>query len=407
MRTIFTRRQIETAAAAMLAAITAIIGIAGRGEEQLGPRFLALEKVGTFRQPVQVVQPPHSDLLFIVEKAGRIRVLDHGRPAAHPFLDIRDLVEDEDTGDEGGMLALAFAPDYPDSRRFYVSYTDRNDDLQVVEYRSAPHSELRALPGSARGVITVDQPTPVHHAGMLTFGPDGYLYVGSGDGGPSGDPDDVAQDLTLLLGKILRIDPNPVRASRGKARPRLPDPEGQSARRAPGPRRDLLLWTARPVAVLVRSRHRRRWRSGTSETTASRRSTTSPPTGEGEQTSVGAPTRARSGFKGGVPRSQTVLPVFTYPHGKGRCAVTGGYVIRDPRLIGVAGRNLVGQYIFGDYCSARLFVFRPHPGKAGKGHKLRFRIPHLSSFGEDGSGRIYVVSQKGGVWRLVVRRKRQ
>src|SRR5262245_33842620 len=160
MRTIFTRRQIETAAAAMLAAITAIIGIAGRNQEHLGPRFLALERIGTFREPVQLVQPPRSDLLFVVEKPGVIRVLDHGETVAQPFLDIRGLVEDQGKGGEQGMLALAFPPDYSDSGRLYVSYTDRHDDLRVEEYRRSPDSALRALPHSARLVLSVPQPTP-------------------------------------------------------------------------------------------------------------------------------------------------------------------------------------------------------------------------------------------------------
>ncbi len=389
----------------MLATITAIIGIAGRGEERLGPRFLALEKIGRFRQPVDVVQPPGSDLLFVVEKAGRIRVIDHGQTAAEPFLDIRGLVQDQGKGDEMGMLAVAFPPDYSDSRRFYVSYTDRQRELRVVEYRRAPNSELRADPASARSVLAIQEPTPKHHAGMLVFGPDGYLYVGSGDGGPSGDPNDVAQDRTVLLGKILRIDPNPVAASREKqASPyRIPKDNpfvGQAGRDeiyAYGLRNPWRFSFDRSTGALTIGDVGNDRFEEIDYVTAGR--------GRGANFGWNA-YEGRAVFRGGVPRNQTVLPVFTYPHGPA-CAVTGGYVVRDPRLGGVYGRDLVGQYLFGDYCSGRLFTFRPHPDKAGKGRKLRFRIPYLTSFGEDNSGRIYVASQRGPVWRLVVRRKRQ
>jgi glucose/arabinose dehydrogenase len=405
MDTIFTRRRIETAAAALLAAITGIIGLAGRGEEALGPRFLALEKIGRFDQPVQVVQPPRGDLLFVVERAGRIRVIEHGQTAAQPFLDIRDRVDDQGKGDDQGMLALAFAPDYPDSHRFYVSYTDRHDDLRVVEYRRVQDSELQADPDSARTVLTVPQATPKDHAGMLAFGPDGYLYIGAGDGGPPGDPDNFAQDRNVLLGKILRIDPEPVEA-RGATRVR-PYRVPRSNPFVEGPGRDEI------YAYGLRNPRRFSFDRSTGALAIGDVGNTRfeeidyVTAGRGRGANFGWNAyEGRAVFRGGVPRAQTVLPVLTYPDGQG-CAVTGGYVVRDPRLIGVSGRDLVGQYLFGDYCSGRLFAFRPHPDKAGKGRKLRFHIPYLSSFGEDSSGRIYIVSQRGPVWRLVVRRKRQ
>lgn len=184
----------------MLAAVTALIGIAGHDEGRLGPRFLALERVGRFDEPVYLAQPPRGDQLFVVEKPGRIVVVDRGRQLPRPFLDIRPRVKDTGEGGEQGLLSLAFAPDYPESGLFYVSYTDRHDALRLVEYRRSQDSELRAERRSARNVLTIPQPTTKHNGGLLLFGPDTLLYVGVGDGGPSGDPDGVAQDLSNLHG---------------------------------------------------------------------------------------------------------------------------------------------------------------------------------------------------------------
>jgi glucose/arabinose dehydrogenase len=402
MRTIFTRRQLEIAAAAMLAAITAILGVAGRGEERLGPRFLALEKIGKFREPVQIVQPPRGELLFVVEKAGAIRVIERGESVAAPFLDLRDVVDDTGVGEQQGMLALAFAPDYSDSGRFYVSYLDRSGDLAVDEFRRAPGTELRARPSSARRLLTIPQPTGSPHAGMLVFGPDELLYIGVGDGGPPGDPDDAAQDRSSLLGKLLRIDPQPAPAARFSRPYAIPQDNpfvgepGRDEIYADGLHDPWRFSFDRATGALAIGDVGGRFEEIDYLIA-----------GGGLGANFGwSAYDGREQIKGGVPRASTVLPVFAYAHGPG-CAVTGGYVVRDPRLANLFGRELIGQYLFGDLCSGRLFVFRPHPEKAGKGRRLRFRIPDLISFGEDNAGRIYVVSQRGGVWRLSVRRKRE
>ena len=399
MQTIFTRRQIETTVAALLACVTAIIGIAGRGEARLGPKFLALEKVGRFNEPVYVTQPPGGDLLFVVEKPGTIRIVDRGRVRARPFLDIRDRVKDDGNGGEEGLLSLAFAPDYADSGAFYVAFTDRHDDLRVVEYRRSPGSELLASSGSARDVLTIPEPTTKHHGGLVAFGPDGYLYLGSGDGGPSGDPHDAAQSLDSLRGKLLRIDPR----QRGSKPYTVPEDNPFVGR----PGRDEI------YAYGLRNP----WRFSFDRATGALsigdvgnnrfEEIDYVPAGGGRGANFGW--SAFEGFaalKGSVPKGRTVRPILVYPHGPG-CSVTGGYVVRDPTLSRIAGREIIGRYVFGDYCSGRIFSFRPLPNKAVKQRKLRFEIPYLTSFGEDAAGRIYVVSQRGPVWRLVARRKRQ
>jgi glucose/arabinose dehydrogenase len=192
--TVFTRRQIETVLAAGLAAVAAVIGLASADEDQqLGPKFLALEKVGRFRQPVHLAQPPGQDSpLFVVNRPGTINVIDDGVKRRRLFLDLRKEVKDTGKGGEQGLLSIAFPPDYAESHLFYVAYTDNRDALRVVEYRRSPESELVADPDSARLVLRIPQPTTKHHGGLLLFGPDKHLYIGSGDGGPSGDPNNVA-----------------------------------------------------------------------------------------------------------------------------------------------------------------------------------------------------------------------
>jgi glucose/arabinose dehydrogenase len=403
--TIFTRRQIETVAAALLASVAAIVGISNRDEELLGPKFLALEKVGTFREPVHIAQPPKSDLLFVVEKQGRVRVIAGGEEVKRPFLDIRGKVKDDGKGDEQGLLSIAFAPDYTESGRFYVAYTDRHDDLEVVRYRRSEQSDLRADPSSGRRLLAIPQPTTKHHGGLLLFGPDGHLYIGSGDGGPSGDPNNVSQNPRLLLGKLLRIDPASAGAGRGRgARPYTVPKDNPFVGR---PGRDEI------YSVGLRNP----WRFSFDRATGalSIGDVGDIDFEEIDYVTAGKGRGANFGwnaFEGnqrrrrGLPRGSTVPPIYVYRHGPG-CSVIGGYVVRDPRLTRIAGREIVGRYIFGDYCSGRLYAFRPRPQKAGKNRKLRFNVPALSSFGEDGSGRIYITSKQGGVWRLVARRKRQ
>ena len=406
----FSRRQIETTIAALVAIVTAIVGLGLRDEEQLGPKFLALERVGRFQQPTYLAQPPDRDSpLFVVERQGTIEVLPGGGPEKQLFLDLRHQVKTSGKGGEQGMLSMAFAPDYAESGLFYVAYIDRRDALRVVELHRDEGDPLRADRHSARLVLRIPQPTTKHHGGLLLFGPDQHLYVGSGDGGPSGDPDNVAQNKRSLLGKILRIDPRAVR------RHAYTIPRDNPLVGRPG-RDEIFAYGFRNP-----------WRFSFDRATEAMaigdvgderfEEIDYLPAGKARGANFGW--SAYEGFApltGAVPKSRTVLPVLAYPHGPG-CAVTGGYVVRDPALSRIAGREIVGRYLFGDYCTGRLFGFRPRPNRrAGKERSFRFRVPYLTSFAEDRAGRIYILSQfgigpgdrltRGSVYRLVPRRKR-
>jgi glucose/arabinose dehydrogenase len=379
----------------------------------------------SYERPYYVTGPPGDpSRVFVVEGEGRILLVKDGVTQGAPFLDIRGEVfgPGDGCGGECGMFSMAPAPDYAASGLFYVAYTDHRNALRVVEFRRSTGNELRADRSSARLVLRIPEPTTKHHGGLVVFGPDGHLYIGSGDGGPSGDPDNAAQSKRVLLGKILRIDPRPGR--RPKARSAR---GGKRAKRAAytipadnplvgRPGRDEIFayglrnpWRfsfdrpSRTIAVADVGNDRYEEIDYL-------------PADKARGANFGwSFYEANTPFKAGLPKSRTVLPVKAYPHGPG-CAVTGGYVVRDPRLARIKGRELVGRYLFGDYCSGKLFAFRVRTdGRVGKERSFRFRLPYLSSFGRDNAGRIYLLVQQGlsrkgkptlgAVYRLDPRRK--
>ncbi len=212
---------------------------------------MRLQKVGSFDSPVYVTSPPgDTSRLFVVEQGGKIRVVKGGKTLAKPFLDVTSLIT---SGGERGLLSMAFAPDYKSSGLFYVYYTNKDGNEQVVEYKRS--TDDVADPGSARSLFIQQDPEPNHNGGLLLFGPDKLLYIGIGDGGGAGDQHGAhgnGQNLGTLLGKILRIDP---KASGGKPYTIPSEQPVRGKRGAKG--RDLQLRPAQPVALLVRQLDRR------------------------------------------------------------------------------------------------------------------------------------------------------
>src|SRR5687768_6920697 len=152
--------------------------------------------------PLYVTAPTGDPRIFIVEKDGLIKVLEAGSVLAAPFLDLTDQVS---RGSEQGLLSMAFHPNYASNGRFFVNYTDRNGDTQIVELRVSSDPD-RAAPSPVRTILSIEQPFSNHNGGLVLFGPDGKLWIGMGDGGSGGDPQENAQNLGSLLGKLLRID---------------------------------------------------------------------------------------------------------------------------------------------------------------------------------------------------------
>lgn len=313
--------------------------------------------------------PSEPGRLYVVEQAGTIRVVDRGRVRAQPFLDIRNLVA---SGGERGLLSIAFHPRYAKNRLFYVYYTDTDGNTRVVEYRS---DGTRAITSSARQLLFERQPFANHNGGQLVFGPDGLLYIGLGDGGSAGDPNNNGQTFTNQLAKIWKLDVNrsdakPVLVAYG-----LRNPWRFSFDRANG---DLYIADVGQSA----------WE----EIDYVRRAQV------GSLMNFGwAVYEGRASFNTSRtldPRGRLVSPIQVYSHSLG-CSVTGGFVYR-----GKSRPDLVGRYFYGDYCSGMVWSLRVRNGRAIGLRRERFTIPGLTSFGEDGRGGLYAVSQGGTLYRI-------
>ncbi len=347
-----------------------------------------LEKIGDFDQPLYVTQPPGDRRdLFVVEQTGAIKAVRDGGTLARPFLDLSDEVS---CCGEQGLLSLAFAPNYRESGRLYVDYTDRSGDTRVVEYRRSDSNPLVADPASRRVVMRVDQPASNHNGGLVLFGPDGLLYIGLGDGGFEGDPDRVGQDLSTPLGKILRIDPRPS----GRRPYTVPD-DNPFVDRA-GARPEIWAYGLRnpwrfsfdPAsrAIAIGDVGQQRFEEVDLERLSVAR---------GANFGWSA-YEGFSRYNDDQTAPDAVPPVLAYGHDAG-CSITGGYVVRDRSV-----PSLYGRYVYGDFCAGELRSFTADPGHgATDDRRLDLDVPSLSSFGQDVAGHVYATSLDGPVYRLV------
>jgi glucose/arabinose dehydrogenase len=360
-------------------------GQAGRGQGDFDPRevriTLALVADG-FESPLLVTHAGDgSGRLFVAEQGGRIFELRGRGVAGRPFLDISELTEPVG---EQGLLGLAFHPRYEDNGRLFVNYTDNSGDTVIAEYRAT--SRHRANPRSARTLLTFDQPYPNHNGGGLAFGPDGYLYVATGDGGGAGDPHGNGQSLDTLLGKLLRIDvdtrsrsaaysvpaDNPF-VDRAGARPEiwaygLRNPWRFSFDRVTGD-----LWVGDVGQSNLEEIDRAPGRRGRGANYG---------WNVMEGTSCYA---AEACDRGGL-----VLPITQYGHDDG-CSVTGGYVYR-----GRHQPELAGGYFFGDYCSGKVWVIDAAARRLVRPTELLDTEYAVSSFGESEAGELYATDLAGG-----------
>ena len=347
-----------------------------------------LVRVGRFRLPTYATGAP-GDMrrLFVVEKPGTIAVLVDGDKQARPYLDLSNVVND--SANEQGLLSMAFAPDYQRSRRFYVYYTDRANNIRIVQYRRAAHDPNRADPASARAVLTIDHHTQTNHnGGQLQFGPDGDLYIGVGDGGSEGDPHNHGQNTNVLLGKLLRISPRP---GGGYSIPTLNPFEGQGGARQ-------LIW-----AYGLRNP----WRFSFDRLTGD---LAIGDVGQDEEEEIDVAPKGLAGANYGWSvfegdrrykpgdASGSVAPELVLQHRDGYCAIVGGYVVRDRSL-----PSLYGRYLYGDNCKRRISSVELTPGHGTDNRPTGLSVTGLSSFGQDSRGRIYAVSLGGTVYRLAAR----
>jgi len=352
---------------------------------------LGLKKVGDFDQPVYLTGAPgFPKLLFVVEQPGRIEVQSAGRPRG-AFLDLRDQVG---YGGERGLLSVAFPPDYLQSKRFYVYYTDKAGNIRVDEFKR--RSATRADPGSQRQVIEIPHPVNANHnGGQLQFLGD-LLYFGTGDGGSGGDPPNNAQNKDVLLGKLLRIDPRP---SGGQP---YSVPASNPFVGKPG-RDEIYSYGLRNPFRFSFDTTRPQPRIAIGDVGQNQFE-------ELDYTPVAAAAGANFGWdalegfgpyrdeNSGTPDpGGTVKPIFAYPHSRaGSCSIIGGYVVQDPAL-----SSLRGRYVYADLCEGQLRSLVPHLKRASGDRRLGLAVESPSSFGEDDGHRLYVASISGPVFRLV------
>jgi glucose/arabinose dehydrogenase len=367
------------------------------GAERRGGRGVALKKVGEFDQPVYVTGAPgFPKLLFVVEQAGRVAVMNGGKRQARPFLDIRGLVGYD--GAERGLLSIAFPPDYAASRSFYVYYNDAAGNIRVDEFKRS--GATRAASSSRRPVIEIPHTeNPNHNGGQLQF-LDDLLYFATGDGGSGGDPPNNAQNKDVLLGKLLRIDPRPAGGAPYSVPPSNPF--------VGGPGRD----------EIYSYGLRNPYRFSFDTVTAKQPRIAIGDVGQNQfeeldYTTVATASGANFGWdalEGFAPYTEgssgtddpgnTVKPILAFPHSRGgsSCSIIGGYVVRD-RSLGA----LYKRYLYADLCEGQLRSLVPHLKSASADRKIGVAVESPTSFGEDTEGHLYVTSLDGPVYRLVPR----
>jgi hypothetical protein len=321
--------------------------------------------------------------LFVVEQGGRIKVLQPGAATPTLFLDITARVL---SGGEQGLLGLAFHPAYAINRRFLVNYTRQPDGATVIAEYQVSASDPNAANTAENVLLVIPQPFANHKGGMIEFGPDGFLYIGMGDGGSGNDPGNRAQNLDELLGKMLRID---VDRSNGPV-PYASPPDNPFFGQTPG--RDEI------IAVGLRNPFRFSFDRGTGQLYAG-------DVGQAAREEIDIITLGGNYgwrvFEGTlctnlgpglcIPANFTP-PIAEYDHTLGRCAVIGGYVYRGARSTLSAG-----AYIYGDLCTGEIFQLFPAASGGTQTVLLDTALDSsLSSFGEDEAGEIYVVGLLGG-----------
>jgi len=342
------------------------------------PLFLTSARDGTAR-------------LFIVEQTGRIKILQKGRIRSTPFLSLAGKVS---TGDEQGLLGLAFHPNFKSNRKLYVNYTNTSGNTVIAEYRVSATNPNVVDVSTKRVLLRISQPYANHNGGMLGFGPDGYLYIGMGDGGGAGDPEERAQNTDSLLGKMLRIGVN--HPSPG-LQYRLPS--GNPFVGAAG--RDEI-WQ-----LGLRNPWRWSFDRGTDDLWIA-------DVGQGAWEEIDRAPASASGPGKGINWGWDVLegthcyppsvsscntsgktaPLLEYDH-SGRCSVTGGYVYRGSEI-----PVLRGGYVFGDFCSGEIWVVAADASAPATPTLLLDTSLAISSFGETGANEMYVVDHNGRLYRI-------
>jgi glucose/arabinose dehydrogenase len=370
----------------LVAVVLLAVFLDGRRSGQAAPLpAVALRRiVAGLSSPVQVTHAgDRSGRLFIVEQGGRIRILKNGRLLPRPFLDITSKVT---SGGEMGLLSVAFHPRFVENGRFFVNYTTGEGERLrsvVAEYRVSPDADVAAT--VERVLLEVSQPFRNHNGGLNLFGPDGMLYIGFGDGRSGGDPMNNGHRLDTQLGKLLRIDV-----------------DGGTPYRAPSD--NPFVGRAGARGEIWAYGLRNPWRFSFDRTTGR---LFVGDVGQNRLEEVDIVERGKNyGWRvmegtscynpaSGCTREGLELPIAEYDHAAD-CSITGGYAYRGTRIPGLAGR-----YLFGDYCSGRIWALTETGGARWTMTQVSSTDLRISSFGEDAAGEVYVVDHSGAVYLIV------
>ena len=341
-----------------------------------------LESFGpSFNSPVEI-KNAGDERLFIVEKSGKIKILNpDGSVNSTPFLDIEDRVSTN--ANERGLLGLAFHPNYPENPFFFVNYTNNSGDTTISKFSVSTDENIANE--SETVLLVINQPYGNHNGGCINFGPDGNLYIGMGDGGSGGDPQNYSQSTGSLLGKMLRINVNSGAYS-------IPEnnPYGDE------------IWSIglrNPWKFSFDSENGNLWIADVGQNEFEEINMV-----ENNPANVNYGWRCYEGDEpynmSGCPDNGLTFPVATYSHynsGDFKCSITGGYVYRGNQISG-----LNGVYFFADYCSGEIGMLSTEDNS---NWEMNLTFPNINgswvSFGEDISGELYIVSINGGIYKII------
>ncbi len=376
------------------------------------PLLSSVQIADGFKKPLYVTSyPTDANLLYVVEQAGRIMIIQNGKKLKSPFLDIKKQVVDPSRpGDERGLLGFAFHPDHTENGKFYINYMNNEGYTVVSEFTT--QNKKKADHTSERILFDLKQPYGNHNGGHMAFGPEGFLYITIGDGGKAGDPNNAGQDLNTIFGKVIRIDVNQAPYGIPETNPFY----GQENKRG-----EIWAWGLRNVWRFSFDRENGDIYYGD--------------VGQNKWEEVNyEPGSSRGGVNYGwrimeanhcydpeenCPKTGLTIPILEYPNDANYmrtltgmdqpdvdgCSVTGGYVYRGKQIEG-----LQGTYFFGDYCSGNIWSFKVEHGKAVEFQNRTEEINlaggeftnYISSFGEDADGELYIIDYNGGVYKIII-----
>lgn len=331
-----------------------------------------------FTRPLEIVHAGDSRL-FVVEQAGRIKILNaDGTTNATPFLNISSIIS---STNERGLLGLAFAPNYADNGQFYVNYTNLSGNTVIARYRRSIDNPAIADPNSGTVILTINQPFSNHNGGCIHFGPDGYLYIAMGDGGSGDDPQGNGQNKNTLLGKMLRVNPE-------IDTPELGIPQDNPFVGVDGADEIWATGLRNPWKFSFDRTAGNIWIADVGQS-ALEEINRMPANQAGVNYGWRCYEGSQSHLTDGCSQTETyTMPFADYGRANGACSVTGGYVYR-----GTIYPELVGKYVFGDYCNSRIALLDDSAN-------ITWSNPftgNFATFGEDNSGELYVAGITNGI----------